>query len=987
MPETRIIISARDLSSATFQQVEGRVRRMRGEFAQANTGMAAFTATAKKAVAALAGIQVVDFARSMVQGFAEFDKGLVGVAKTTNMGGQALAELGAAIDTMTTRLPLAATELLSIAQAAGQLGVSGHDHILRFTETVGMLGMASDLVGEEAATTLARMLTVTGESMDSVGRLGSVIVALGNSMAATESEIANMGTQVAQATAVFGVSSAEASALGAALRSMGVRAELGGSTVGRAFRAIDDALRNGGARLEYLSRLTGMTGEELTRVFGTDAVTVFQRFVEGLGRAVNQGQSATKVLGAFELSGEEVLKVLPTMAKRSSELGRALAIANAQLRDGTALTREAAAASHSHAAKMQIEANKTALLARKTGQDLAPAFETAARAAAVLVGWLDRIGTRLGKNIFMVRELVQGNVGIFDAALWSTSGTDAYLKRLEDGSAALLRAEQELARLGSRAQPRNAAEARALREAIALQTEKVRLLREWALEEQQAGQGVQEASGGRMEGIPLGQGFTEAVGDASIGADNTEGGDLTPPPAASEGETAKAVERLLRQWQEYYQERKLSASQFIAWQLDQEEQAFRASDVYLQSSLRQRRELVDGFNRYREAKLAEQQEQRGRTVREALLLAQQSALSAGPRSGQMRAELDLEMAEYRKREGYVLASDEQRRRMDESYAEWRSAREREITRQIQREQLERQRPVQEALHASRQAALSVAPRSEQLRAEMERELAEYRTRDGYLAASDAQRRRMDGDYATWRAARETALTEQLNAEQRERLATSDSLLDGMALGFERWAEQTEGAAGKVADVFTGMFSGIDAAMGELTSTGELDFSRMVSAWLADIGRLSSQQLLTGPLAALFSGTGASEAGGLVSMFANMFHSGGVVGGPGSGSRAVSPLYFAGAGRYHGGGVAGLRPDEEPIIALRGEEVLTRRDPRHRENLVAPHGRGAGGAAADRVGVRIINSLDPGIVRNYLDSSEGERVILNVIRRNPQILRG
>jgi hypothetical protein len=83
----------------------------------------------------------------------------------------------------------------------------------------------------------------------------------------------------------------------------------------------------------------------------------------------------------------------------------------------------------------------------------------------------------------------------------------------------------------------------------------------------------------------------------------------------------------------------------------------------------------------------------------------------------------------------------------------------------------------------------------------------------------------------------------------------------------------------------------------------------------------------------------------------------------------------------------LRPDEEPIIALRGEEVLTRRDPRHRENLVAPHGRGAGGAAADRVGVRIINSLDPGIVRNYLDSSEGERVILNVIRRNPQILRG
>ena len=42
--------------------------------------------------------------------------------------------------------------------------------------------------------------------------------------------------------------------------------------------------------------------------------------------------------------------------------------------------------------------------------------------------------------------------------------------------------------------------------------------------------------------------------------------------------------------------------------------------------------------------------------------------------------------------------------------------------------------------------------------------------------------------------------------------------------------------------------------------------------------------------------------------------------------------FAGAGRFHAGGMLGLQPDEVPFLGLRGEEVLTRNDPRHRWNL-------------------------------------------------------
>lgn len=48
-------------------------------------------------------------------------------------------------------------------------------------------------------------------------------------------------------------------------------------------------------------------------------------------------------------------------------------------------------------------------------------------------------------------------------------------------------------------------------------------------------------------------------------------------------------------------------------------------------------------------------------------------------------------------------------------------------------------------------------------------------------------------------------------------------------------------------------------------------------------------------------------------------------------KAVSPFAFIGAPRYHAGGFPGLAPDERPIIAQVGEEVLRRNDPRNRLN--------------------------------------------------------
>lgn len=71
---------------------------------------------------------------------------------------------------------------------------------------------------------------------------------------------------------------------------------------------------------------------------------------------------------------------------------------------------------------------------------------------------------------------------------------------------------------------------------------------------------------------------------------------------------------------------------------------------------------------------------------------------------------------------------------------------------------------------------------------------------------------------------------------------------------------------------------------------------------------------------LLGGSGGGLLGGF--LIPGILHSGGVAGRDGYGhGRIVSPSVFAGAPRYHRGGIAGLQPGEVPAILQRGEVVL------------------------------------------------------------------
>lgn len=116
------------------------------------------------------------------------------------------------------------------------------------------------------------------------------------------------------------------------------------------------------------------------------------------------------------------------------------------------------------------------------------------------------------------------------------------------------------------------------------------------------------------------------------------------------------------------------------------------------------------------------------------------------------------------------------------------------------------------------------------------------------------------------------------------------------------ATQTENL---VSDAFNGM----EDALVDFVTTGKANFADLARSIIADIARIQIHKSIVAPL--------AGALGGLFGV--GVAHTGSVVGQDNLATRVVPASAFAGATRFHGGGVIG---GEVPIIAQRGEGVFT-----------------------------------------------------------------
>lgn len=190
--------------------------------------------------------------------------------------------------------------------------------------------------------------------------------------------------------------------------------------------------------------------------------------------------------------------------------------------------------------------------------------------------------------------------------------------------------------------------------------------------------------------------------------------------------------------------------------------------------------------------------------------------------------------------------------------------------------------------------------------------------------------------------------------------------------------------GAVQDGFAQMFEAIGSGA-KSAKDAFADFARSV---LAAINRIASQKLAESLFGSLLGGGGsggASGFGALISSFFKGFATGGYVTGPGTSTSDSIPARLS-AGEYVVNAAAVKRVGVAFLQSINGISA----GPRVAGPTLAFAAGGlvpeAAPAQAPGQSVRIVNVIDPAMAADYLNSSSGEKTILNILQRNAGAVR-
>lgn len=223
----------------------------------------------------------------------------------------------------------------------------------------------------------------------------------------------------------------------------------------------------------------------------------------------------------------------------------------------------------------------------------------------------------------------------------------------------------------------------------------------------------------------------------------------------------------------------------------------------------------------------------------------------------------------------------------------------------------------------------------------------------------------DGPQAQAARANLEALTAQIKAMSVELSQQKRQVIDVFNNGFSQGFMES-------AKLMSDMLKGIEDSGNAWEAFGDIVLNTIADI-LVQLAQMIIQQAIFNALKAAAENTGGAW-GQIINAAASYLHVGGVVG-AGAGRRSSVPSYvFDAAPRYHGGGVAGLAPDEVPAVLKRNEEVLTEDDPRHRFN------GGAQAGPAPINDISIINAIDSeSVVAAGANTRAGRTAIFNAIK--------
>lgn len=367
----------------------------------------------------------------------DFEDNFAAVQKTVEGTPEELEEVKQGIIDLTTTgidgrsaLPKTTAELTALAATGGQLGFA-RENIVEFTETMAQLNTATNLVGEEGAATLARFMNVMQIPEGEIRNVGSAVVDLGNNMATTEAEIMEMSNRMGKYGQTVGMGAADVMGYSAALSSLGVEAQLGGSAVGRTWLSIETAVAAGGKELQAFAKYSGKSAAEFKKQWETNASGTFMDLLKGLGEAKN----LTLALGEVGINNTQDIQAIMSMASNYKLVADAIELSNTAYKENIALQTEADKKAETTASQLQIAKNNLVEMGRSLGEVLLPVVNSGATKVTAFAQSLASLDETTQKMLVSVAAGVAG----LGAISKMTAGVAKFIGSVRTGWAGLIK--------------------------------------------------------------------------------------------------------------------------------------------------------------------------------------------------------------------------------------------------------------------------------------------------------------------------------------------------------------------------------------------------------------------------------------------------------------------------------------------------------------------------------------------------------------------
>ena len=252
---------------------------------------------------------------------ADFETAFVGVTKTVDGTKEELASLKEELMQIPLVTASSTEDVMAVAQAAGQLNVP-LERIADFTKTIIMLGDSTNISSEEGATSIARFMNIVGEDLsegtENVDRFASSLVALGNNTATDESSILALAMRLASAGHLAGLTIPEILGLSAAMSSVGLTAEAGGTAMSTTMNLISKDVAEGGENLEKFAKVAGTTAEKFAKKWRENPVDALQDLLAGMAELSEDG--GAELLEFMDEVGWAGIRQSDTMRRLASDV-------------------------------------------------------------------------------------------------------------------------------------------------------------------------------------------------------------------------------------------------------------------------------------------------------------------------------------------------------------------------------------------------------------------------------------------------------------------------------------------------------------------------------------------------------------------------------------------------------------------------------------------------------------------------------------------